>query len=174
LSILKPLTITSVTSTATSATSSSLLSQTEPAPVDILKRGTKCDPSTYPTLKDELQKDKWHCTFTNQARVQNVSDGLSASCLSTFTLTVAKDAFTYVLKNIIENDKVTRALNEEGIDNIISLVKLTDDVVDNLAYHVPDPNSQKLQKLKIGETGLIKSFIHYVHFHEEINPVGND
>jgi hypothetical protein len=38
----------------------------------------------------------------------------------------------------------------------------------------PSPSSQKLQKLRIGEIGLIKSFIHYVHFHEEINPISND
>jgi hypothetical protein len=78
------------------------------------------------------------------------------------------------LGNVIENENVTRALNHEGIDNIISFVKLTDDIVDNLAYHDPNPNIQKLQKLKIGEIGLIKSFIHYVHFREETNPIGND
>jgi hypothetical protein len=98
--------------------------------------------------------------------------GLSASCLSRFTHTETKETFTYGLENVLENDNVTKALNEEGIDNIISLVKLTDDVVDNLAYHVPHLNSQKLQKLYIGEIGLIKSFIHYVH--EGIDPVGND
>jgi hypothetical protein len=43
-----------------------------------------------------------------------------------------------------------------------------------LAYHDPTPNIQKLQKLKIGEIGLIKSFIHYVHFREETTPIGND
>jgi hypothetical protein len=94
--------------------------------------------------------------------------------LSTFTLTAAKDAFIYILKNVLENENFSRALKHEGIDNIISLVKLTDDVVDNLAYHDPNPNIQKLQKLKIGEIGLIKSFIHYVHFRDKINPIGND
>jgi hypothetical protein len=91
-----------------------------------------------------------------------------------FTLTAAKDAFIYILENVLVNDNVTSALIEVGIDNIISLFMLTDDVVDNLAYHVPDPNSQKSQKFKIGEIGLMKSFIHNVHFHEEINPIGND
>jgi hypothetical protein len=67
------------------------------------------------------------------------------------------------LENVIENENVTRALKHEGID-----------IVDNLAYHDPTPNIQKLQKLKIGEIGLIKSFIHYVHFCEETNPIGND
>jgi hypothetical protein len=60
---------------------------------------------------------------------------------------VAKDAFTYVVENVLENDNVTSALKHEGIDNIISLVRLTDDVVDNLSYHDPNPNIQKFQKV---------------------------
>jgi hypothetical protein len=58
----------------------------------------------------------------------------TASTPPVFTLTEAKDALTYVLENVIGNEKVTRALNDEGIDNIISLVKLTDDAINNLAY----------------------------------------
>jgi hypothetical protein len=140
----------------------------------MFRRGTKCDPSACPTLKDELQNNKWHRISGNQARAQDVGDDLHASGVSTFTYTAAKDAFTYVLENVLENENVTRALKHEGIDNIISFVKLTGDIVDNLAYHDPNPNIQKLHKLKIGEIGLIKSFIHYVHFHEETNPIGND
>jgi hypothetical protein len=45
-----------------------------------------------------------------------------------------------VLGNAIKNENVTKALKDEAFDNIISLVKLTDDVVDNLTYH--DPNSK--------------------------------
>jgi hypothetical protein len=118
--------------------------------------------------------DQWHHMFANQARDQDVGDHLNAPDVSKFTLTEAKDAFTYVLENVIENENVTRALKHEGIDNIISFVKLTDDIVDNLAYHDPSPNIKKLQKLKIGRIGLFKSFIHYVHFREETNPNGND
>jgi hypothetical protein len=62
------------------------------------------------------------------------------------------------------------ALNDEGIDNIISLVKLTDDAVSNLAYLHPD--SKIRIKLKLGQIVRIKSFIHYVHFCEETNPIG--
>jgi hypothetical protein len=46
---------------------------------------------------------------------------------SMFSLAEAKDAFTYVLENAIETKNVTMALNDEGIGNIISLVKLTDE-----------------------------------------------
>jgi hypothetical protein len=102
-------------------------------------------------LKDELQNnDKWHCTCANQARAQDVGNDLNTSDISTFTATAAKDAFIYIFENVLENENITRALNEEGLDNIVSLVKLTDDGVDNLAYHVPDPNIQKLQNFKLG------------------------
>jgi hypothetical protein len=89
-----------------------------------------------------------------------------------FTLTEAKAALNHVLKNVIENEDVTRALNDEGIDNIISLVKLTDYAVNNLTYVVPD--SKIRIKLKLGPIGCKKSFIHYVHFCEESNPIGSD
>jgi hypothetical protein len=89
-----------------------------------------------------------------------------------FTLAESRDAFTYVLENVIENEYVTMALYDEGIDNIISLVKMTDDVVNNLSYL--DPDSKTRIKLKLGQILRIKSFIHYVHFREETNPIGND
>jgi hypothetical protein len=76
-------------------------------------------------LKDELQNNKWHRICVNQARAQDVGDDLNASAISKFTLAVAKDAFTYVLENILENENVTRALKHKGIDKIISFVKLT-------------------------------------------------
>jgi hypothetical protein len=88
------------------------------------------------------------------------------------TLAEAKTALTHVLENVIANENVTGALNDEEIDNIISLFKLTDDVVNKLEYL--DPDSKILTKLKLGPIGFIKSFIHYVHFHEETNPIGND
>jgi hypothetical protein len=88
-----------------------------------------------------------------------------------FTLAEAKTALTHVLENIIANENVTRALNDEKIDNIISLVKLTDDVVNNLTHL--DSDSRIWIKLKLGPIRFIKSFIHYVHFREETNPIGN-
>jgi hypothetical protein len=47
-----------------------------------------------------------------------------------------------VLENVIDNENVTKALNDEGIDNIIDFVKLTDDIVANLTYHNPDSRTQ--------------------------------
>jgi hypothetical protein len=90
----------------------------------------------------------------------------TASAPPVLILTEAKDVLNYVLENVIENEDVTRAFNDEGIDNIISLVKLTDDAINNLEYLDPDS--------KMGPIGCIKSFIHYVHFYEETNPIGND
>jgi hypothetical protein len=81
---------------------------------------------------------------------------------SMFTLAEAKAALNHVLENVIENKNVTMALNDEGIDIIISLVKLTDEAVINLTYLHPD--SKIWIKLKLGRILRIKSFIHYVHF----------
>jgi hypothetical protein len=69
-----------------------------------------------------------------------------------------------VLENVIEDEVVTMDLNDEGIDNIISFVKLTDDIVNNMTYR--DPDSKTQIKHKRGQSGLIKSFIHYAHFYE--------
>jgi hypothetical protein len=60
----------------------------------------------------------------------------------------------------------------KGLTNITNLVKLTDDAINNLAYL--DPDSKMRVKLKLGPIGCIRSFIHYVHFCEETNPIGND
>jgi hypothetical protein len=54
--------------------SSSLSSQ---SPVDLFKLGIKRDFNAIPTLKDEKNKDQWHCTFTNMARAQDLSDVLN-------------------------------------------------------------------------------------------------
>jgi hypothetical protein len=51
--------------------------------------------------------DHWHHTFANQARAHDVGDDLNASVISKFTLTAAKDAFTYVLESVLENENVT-------------------------------------------------------------------
>jgi hypothetical protein len=78
----------------------------------------------------------------------------------------------YMLENVIENEKVTRALNDEGIDNIISLAKSADDAMNNLAYL--DPDSKIQITLKLGPIACIASFMYYVHFCEETNPIAND
>ena len=53
-------------------------------------------------------------------------------------------------------------------------MKLTDSVLDNFVYNDPDPTVLKLHHLKLGPILHIKSFIHYVHFCEEANPINND
>jgi hypothetical protein len=91
---------------------------------------------------------------------------------STLTLGASKIAFKYVLENVLQDANVSRALGYAGIDDIISFVKLTDSVVDNLVYNDPDPTVLKLHRLKLGPIFLVKSFIHYVHFREETYPIG--
>jgi hypothetical protein len=89
-----------------------------------------------------------------------------------FTLAEAKAALNHVLDNVIENENVTKALYDEGIGNIISLVKMIDNFVKNLTYC--NPKSKTQIELQIGPIGRIKSFIHYVHFREATNPISND
>jgi hypothetical protein len=78
------------------------------------------------------------------------------------------------MENILQDANVSRALGYAGIDDIISFVKLTDSVLDNFVYNDPDPTVLKLHHLKLGPILHIKSFIHYVHFCEEANPIKND
>jgi hypothetical protein len=54
-----------------------------PSLVDAFKKGIKRDPSVYPTLKDELRNDNWHCSFANQARAQDVNEVLDPNYLPT-------------------------------------------------------------------------------------------
>jgi hypothetical protein len=60
----------------------------------------------------------------------------------------------------MENVTSNQVLNNGGTDNNTSLVKLTDNAVDNLVYHDPDPTILKLLKLNWGEIGYIKSIVH--------------
>jgi hypothetical protein len=54
-----------------------------PSLVDTFKKGIKRDPSVYPTLKDELWNEYWHCSFANQARAQDVDEVLDPNYLPT-------------------------------------------------------------------------------------------
>jgi hypothetical protein len=70
---------------------------------------------------------------------------------------------------------ITAAFKEGGIEDIPSILKLTDLTVKSLTFPDPDPNVTETYHLKMGEIGLIETFIHFVHCHNEINnPIGND
>jgi hypothetical protein len=49
------------------------------SPADIFRRGIQKDPTLFPTLKDENFHDSWHRSFVNQAKAQDVSEGIEAS-----------------------------------------------------------------------------------------------
>ena len=94
--------------------------------------------------------------------------------LSILTLT-SKATFTHLMDNVLQNPNITSALNEQGIDDIFGLMILTDDIVDNLVYPDSDPQVQIKHCLKMGEIVLIKSFIHYMYYLEELgNTIGDD
>ena len=64
------------------------------------------------------------------------------------------------MDNVLQNRNITSALNEQGIDDIFGLMILTDDIVDNLVHPDSDLQVQIKYRLKMGEIGLIKCFIH--------------
>jgi hypothetical protein len=55
------------------------------------KRCIKRDFASFPTLKDAKQNDQWHCTFSNLAQAQDLSDVLDENY--TPVTTVDKDLF---------------------------------------------------------------------------------
>jgi hypothetical protein len=68
------------------------------------------------------------------------------------------------MENILQSNYVISALKEDGIDNTFGLLMLTDATVDKLTYPDPDPNITAAYSLKKGEIGIIKKFIHFVHY----------
>ena len=76
---------------------------------------------------------------------------------------------------VLNSTNIKEALNEEGIDDTYGLMTLTDAIVENLTYPDKDPQVTTKYKLKKGEIGLLKCFIHYVYYRDEISdPIGND
>jgi hypothetical protein len=84
--------------------------------------------------------------------------------LPTFIHVASKAAFVHVTDVIFDNSNITAAFKENGIQDISSILRLTDVTVENLTYHDPDPNVTTTYCLKKGEIGLIKAFIHFVHY----------
>jgi hypothetical protein len=87
--------------------------------------------------------------------------------LRTFIHVASKAAFAHVTDVILDNSNITAAFKENGIEEISSILRLTDVTVENLTYHDPDPNVTTTFCLKKGEIGLIKSFIHFVLYQKE-------
>jgi hypothetical protein len=98
----------------------------------------------------------------------------SISAASTTIRAASKAAFVHVTDVILEDSKITAALKKGGIEDIPSILKLTDVTVDNLTFPGPDHDPTITVRLRKGETGLIKTFIHFVHYCEETNdPIGD-
>jgi hypothetical protein len=89
--------------------------------------------------------------------------------LPTFTPAASKAAFVHVTDVILDNSNITAAIKENGIEDISSILNLTDVTVEHLTYHDSDPNVTPPHRFKMGEIGLIKIFIHFVHYCKEIN-----
>jgi hypothetical protein len=76
----------------------------------------------------------------------------------------------------MDDENVTKALTLDGIRNIHKILRLEDDLVADLQYmdKTTDPNNPGLRHLDKGDSGFLKTFIHYVHYRDEINdPIGD-
>jgi hypothetical protein len=82
-------------------------------------------------------------------------------------------AFIHVIQIVLANANITKALN--GIKEISGLISLDDQQVEDLTYLDSDPTNPMAYCLKKGEIGLVKSFIHFVYYCDEIgDPIGDD
>ena len=102
-------------------------------PVEIFRRGIKRDPSLFPTLKDERNKDNWHRQMLNQARAQDVQDVLDHAYTPTTPeeteLFQEKQKFVYaVLDKMVKTDRGRAIVREHELDFDAQKVyqKLTD------------------------------------------------
>jgi hypothetical protein len=92
------------------------------------------------------------------------------------TKAAARAAFTHVTDVIMENENVTKALKLDGIRNVEGILGLDDNLVAGLQYmdEETDPNNPTLRYLNKGDFSLLNTFIHFVHYREEVNdPIGN-
>jgi hypothetical protein len=70
--------------------------------------------------------------------------------LPTFISTASKAAFVHVTDVILENSNITAAFKEGGIEDISSILKLTDVTVDNLTFPDPDHDPTIMVRLRKG------------------------
>ena len=90
-------------------------------PVEQFKRGIKRDPSLFPALKDECNKDNWHRQMMNQARAQDVHDVLdhtyTPSTADDTALFQEKQKFVYaVLDKTVKTDRGRAIVREHEQD----------------------------------------------------------
>jgi hypothetical protein len=95
---------------------------------------------------------------------------------NTTTLAAARAAFVHVTDVVRDNENDTKALKLDGIRNIDGILRLDDYLVADLQYpdKTTDPNNPTLRHLNKGDSGILKTFIHDIHYHDEINdPIGD-
>jgi hypothetical protein len=98
----------------------------------------------------------------------------SAPISTSNTRSAAKAAFTHITNAVLDNPNVTNALLEDDIKQISGILALDDTQIDDLTYLDTDPSNLIAYCLKKRDKGLIRSFIHFVHYHDEINdPIGD-
>jgi hypothetical protein len=90
------------------------------------------------------------------------------------TRSATKAAFTHVVDVVLDNQNITNALAKAGLDDIGDILAFDDAAIIDLKYPDPDPNVTQLHPIRRGEIGLLRTFIHFVHYREEISdPIDN-
>jgi hypothetical protein len=84
------------------------------------------------------------------------------------TRAASRAAFVHVTDVVLDNKNVTKALKNDGIRDIDGILRLDDDLVADLTYldAVTDPSNATVHHFNKGDTGLLKTFIHYVYYCE--------
>jgi hypothetical protein len=103
-----------------------------------------------------------------------MSNTTTATPPAPVTRSATKAAFTHIVDIILDNTNVTDALVHFDIDDIADILTLDDVAIEGLTNPDPDPNITQSDPLKRGEIGLLRTFIHFVQYREEINdPIDN-
>jgi hypothetical protein len=98
-----------------------------------------------------------------------------ASTPAPLTGAATKATFTHITDVVLDTENVTKALKKAGIDEIADILTLDDIGVESLTYPDSDPKVTLVHPLKRGEIGLLRTFIHFDHYHEEIkDPIDNN
>jgi hypothetical protein len=114
---------------------------------------------------------------STHSSTSSTSTSTSTSITPTIlTRTASRTALTHIIDNILKKPCIKEAFTQTTVENVTDFLRLDDQTIDALTYDEQDSNNVTItHQLRRGEIGMIKSYIHYVHYRNDIgNPIGND
>jgi hypothetical protein len=89
----------------------------------------------------------------------------------------AKVAYNYILDNVLgrsDGTALKTSLDEDVIDDIFSLINISDAAIDSLSYK-DTGNNNAVTPVRLGDKMLLCCFSNYVaNFHLEVKSIGDD